>query len=342
MRNTIVKTAIAMSVLLSGLSPATLSKASTELPTQPESSQTELTPVELIKFPTPRPVESFWDKLAWCETNGNWKDGGNWAGGLGIAQSTWKGYGGHQFAKSPARATREEQIIVAHRIAVEGWQTKSFRTLEDKNNNKPFFREPVGFGGWGALPCAGGTPKLTAHQPETVVAQKFKWGQKGRLVGDLQAVLEVKQDFMYGPKTWAAHQRYIIKNGLPRNLAPTNPNLKRPSRIPKSETKRCVEFEDMAYEAGFPKNQIVIVSYVMWKESRCIATVTNRKDPKGGSRGLLQINGFWTKRLVKANIIRHSDDLFDPATNLRAGFYVFTYAVSEARYNYGWSPWSVY
>ena len=88
----------------------------------------------------------FWEAVSWCETNHKWNDGGYYAGGLGIAKSTWEGYGGRQFAPTAKTATKEEQIIVANRIAFFGFQTKKqFRTLEDKANNKPFFRPAVGW-----------------------------------------------------------------------------------------------------------------------------------------------------------------------------------------------------
>jgi hypothetical protein len=98
------------------------------------------------------PTMKYWKKVAQCETGGNWKNGGNWAGGLGIARSTWQGYGGHEFASHPSKATPHEQIIVANRIAVFGYQTKDeYRTIQDRENNKPFFRDAVGFFGWGCI-----------------------------------------------------------------------------------------------------------------------------------------------------------------------------------------------
>jgi hypothetical protein len=98
------------------------------------------------------PSLAYWDKVAKCETGGNWKDGGNWSGGLGIAQSTWAGYGGRNFASKPSKATRIEQIVIANRIAIFGFQTKrQYRTLQDKLENNPFFRPPVGFFGWGCI-----------------------------------------------------------------------------------------------------------------------------------------------------------------------------------------------
>lgn len=106
------------------------------------------------------PRDSYWDKVAQCETRSNWKDKGKWAGGLGIYVPTWVGYGGREFAPTPDKATREEQIVVANRIAVHGYQTKnSFKTLQDKLENKPFFRYPVGFNGWGCIKHVIGAPR---------------------------------------------------------------------------------------------------------------------------------------------------------------------------------------
>lgn len=85
----------------------------------------------------------FIERLAWCETHGDWKDGGNWAGGLGIARSTWIAFGGRQFGRTPDRATKREQIVVANRIALWGYTRRDGR-----------FVYPVGLGGWGGLRCA--------------------------------------------------------------------------------------------------------------------------------------------------------------------------------------------
>ena len=92
-----------------------------------------------LKF---RLSHTFIDRLAHCETGGDWKNGGNFAGGLGIARSTWIAFGGRQFARTPDRATKKEQIQVANRIALWGFQQKTR------------FQYPVGLGGWGGLVCA--------------------------------------------------------------------------------------------------------------------------------------------------------------------------------------------
>ena len=67
-----------------------------------------------------------WDELAQCESGGKWNtiDGvaEGFHGGLGIAQSTWRGFNGTEFAPNAGLASREEQIIVGQRIYnAHGW-----------------------------------------------------------------------------------------------------------------------------------------------------------------------------------------------------------------------------
>jgi hypothetical protein len=65
--------------------------------------------------PTAEPV---WDRLARCESSGNWAiDTGNgYFGGLQFDAATWRAYGGIEFAPAAHRATREQQIAVATRV----------------------------------------------------------------------------------------------------------------------------------------------------------------------------------------------------------------------------------
>ena len=68
--------------------------------------------------------DATWDKLAKCESTGNWaaNTGNPFKGGLQFTDSTWKAYGGKQYAPSANKATREEQIAVAKKVqADQGW-----------------------------------------------------------------------------------------------------------------------------------------------------------------------------------------------------------------------------
>ena len=65
--------------------------------------------------------DSAWDKLAQCESGGNWKinTGNGYSGGLQFSASTWRAHGGKG---SPHNASRAEQIAVAERtLAAQGW-----------------------------------------------------------------------------------------------------------------------------------------------------------------------------------------------------------------------------
>jgi LysM repeat protein len=64
---------------------------------------------------------SAWDRLAQCESTGNWKinTGNGFSGGLQFTPGTWRAFGGVGVAH---HASREQQIVVAERVLAEqGW-----------------------------------------------------------------------------------------------------------------------------------------------------------------------------------------------------------------------------
>ena len=66
-----------------------------------------------------------WDRLAQCESGGNWatNTGNGYYGGLQFSGSTWRAYGGGKFARFAHRATKGEQIRVAERVQNnQGWR----------------------------------------------------------------------------------------------------------------------------------------------------------------------------------------------------------------------------
>ncbi len=65
-----------------------------------------------------------WDRLAKCESGGNWhiSTGNGYYGGLQFSAGTWRAFGGGAYASTANRATREEQIAIAERVlARQGW-----------------------------------------------------------------------------------------------------------------------------------------------------------------------------------------------------------------------------
>ena len=63
-------------------------------------------------------VATVWDRLATCESGGNWAaDTGNgYYGGVQFDRQTWRANGGADYAPLASQATREEQIAVAQKV----------------------------------------------------------------------------------------------------------------------------------------------------------------------------------------------------------------------------------
>src|ERR1700683_2295547 len=62
--------------------------------------------------------DSEWDRVASCESGGNWgiNTGNGYHGGLQFSQGTWAAHGGGEFASAANQATRDQQIAVAERV----------------------------------------------------------------------------------------------------------------------------------------------------------------------------------------------------------------------------------
>ncbi|MEU6604536.1 transglycosylase family protein [Streptomyces shenzhenensis] len=65
-----------------------------------------------------------WDRIAQCESGGNWhiNTGNGYYGGLQFSAGTWRAYGGTAYAPTADRATRAQQIAVATKVqGAQGW-----------------------------------------------------------------------------------------------------------------------------------------------------------------------------------------------------------------------------
>lgn len=99
---------------------------------QQASAQQQVSSSTPVQAAAPQPAEQpvssrdgVWDRLAQCETGGQWATNSvpGYSGGLGFAHSSWRDFGGNQFAPIAAQASREQQIVVAERIlAAVGWR----------------------------------------------------------------------------------------------------------------------------------------------------------------------------------------------------------------------------
>ena len=87
-------------------------------------------------------ASTVWDRVAKCESGGNWKinTGNGYYGGLQFSPRTWRGFGGATYASSAHKATKGEQIAIARRVlATQGpgaWPTCSRKAGLTKSNGK--------------------------------------------------------------------------------------------------------------------------------------------------------------------------------------------------------------
>jgi len=180
-------------------------------PIMPEATEPEDYAPSLVRHTRPMAPDSFWQTMARCETGNNWQNSGEYAGGLGIYVGTWRQWGGREFAPTPDAATPAQQIIVANRVSTQGWQRPDGR-----------FEPPVGFSGWGCLKTIG-RPTLMMFTHESLLAQRFRWLQRGQTVRDLQLLLGLPVDGVYRDRTALRHREILEQRGLPMSLAASAP-----------------------------------------------------------------------------------------------------------------------
>ena len=116
---------------------------------------------------------------------------------------------------------------------------------------------------------------------------------------------------------------------------PQEPSITQPPR-----SAKCPQYWQTALQVGWQKTQLATLDKIMFRESRCNPLAFNSKDPMGGSRGLVQINGFWTPWLKQQGVLsppKASQGLFNPTVNLLSALHIYNYGVD--RYGDGWGPW---
>ncbi|MEU4346592.1 transglycosylase family protein [Streptomyces sp. NPDC023838] len=65
-----------------------------------------------------------WDRIAQCESGGNWhiNTGNGYYGGLQFSAGSWRAHGGKAYASTADKASRAQQIAVATRLQrAQGW-----------------------------------------------------------------------------------------------------------------------------------------------------------------------------------------------------------------------------
>ncbi|MFV0451182.1 MAG: transglycosylase family protein [Propioniciclava sp.] len=160
---------------------------------------------------------SVWDRVAACESSNKWSinTGNGYYGGLQFSLSTWKAFGGQEYARYPHQATKAEQIAIARRtLAAQGpgaWPTCSKRAGLTRSNGGANSRAtPLGSSSssrtstssvQGPLAVDGKLgPKTTrAMQRWVGTSADGIWGRKTTRA--LQSKVGAKVDGIRGPQT---------------------------------------------------------------------------------------------------------------------------------------------
>lgn len=246
---------------------------------------------------------AFWEAVSWCETNHKWNDGGYYSGGLGIAQSVWVNYGGREFASRPSKATKHEQIIVANRAAFFGFQTKNtYGTLDDKLNNKPYFRPAVGWrsmSNWGKGCVNWRTRKPSrARYTEKGMAEWKASRSSGR----------VSSQSVSNDKSCPKYESLLKKHGLP---------VKEFSYIMWRESRCIPNAIGWNYKRGKSHRDCRLSPAVTYRYCSAVRSYDS---------GLLQINSGWktvTAQVCKRPYRELIKSLTNPECNLKVAKYLY-------------------
>ncbi len=115
-----------------------------------------------LTAPAQAASDATWDKLAECESGGDWdaNTGNGYYGGLQFSESTWDAYGGEEYADNAHQASREQQIAVAERVQDgQGW------------NAWPSCSDQVGLSGGDDAPDAASTRSAASGAAESEPAE---------------------------------------------------------------------------------------------------------------------------------------------------------------------------
>ncbi|YAL82855.1 transglycosylase family protein [Dermacoccaceae bacterium W4C1] len=174
-------------------------------------------------------ASNVWDRLAQCESGGNWSinTGNGYYGGLQFSASTWRAYGGGKYAAYAHQASRAQQIAIAQKtLAGQGpgaWPVCSVRagltranggaTSGGSTSSSSSSSSSVSRGDSrpsnGKLAVDGSFGPLTTKAVQAYVgtARDGSFGPITKRA--LQRKVGVAQDGQVGPKTIAALQRHV-------------------------------------------------------------------------------------------------------------------------------------
>lgn len=142
---------------------------------------------------------SVWDRVAACESGGNWgiATGNGYYGGLQFSASSWRNAGGSRYASLPHKATKGQQIAVAQNLLrLQGpgaWPVCGRKAGLTKSN-----------GG-----SANGSTASVASRSQVRSAVVEHRSMTKAQVRKLQRVVGANVDGVVGPETVRKTQSYV-------------------------------------------------------------------------------------------------------------------------------------
>ena len=164
---------------------------------------------------------SDWERIAACESGGNWSinTGNGYYGGVQFSASTWLAYGGGAYASTANLASESAQIAIANRVlAAQGWGAWPVCSVKAGLSGTP-----TSGGSTGAPAPATETPSNTATAavaaPKAVPAMKVPTYRPTLLqrvytvkVGDTLSTIAKTQKVRFGWRMLWAANAHALKN----------------------------------------------------------------------------------------------------------------------------------
>jgi resuscitation-promoting factor RpfA len=152
-------------------------------------------------------TDATWDRVAQCESTGNWSinTGNGFSGGLQFTPSTWRAFGGTQFAPMAYQASRAQQIVVAEKVlAGQGWGAWPVCAREAGATGQPV-----------TIRSAPAAPKLNLSAPKPAPAKPAAAPTTGSYVvkrGDTLFRIAARNHVAGGWKAIVAKNPALAKN----------------------------------------------------------------------------------------------------------------------------------
>jgi resuscitation-promoting factor RpfA len=122
---------------------------------------------------------STWDKVAECESSGNWKinTGNGYYGGLQFSQSTWAAYGGTRYASRADLATKAQQITIAEKVlrgqGPGAWPVCGPRAGLSRGGPAPQLQSAP------AVPSVSSRTAVAIRYAVSKIGSRYLWGGNG-------------------------------------------------------------------------------------------------------------------------------------------------------------------